>query len=109
MTGAVGTAGGILMTTGADAAEVHLFRLVTVKVCVPSGRPVTVYVVPEPVISVPPVLRVRDQIPVAGRPLSATLPVDTVQVGWVIVPTTGACGSGLTVTVVTADCALWHP
>ena len=80
ITGAVGTAGGVLITTGADAAEVHPFELVTVNVCEPAGRPVTVYVVPEPAISVPPVLRVRVQLPDAGRPLSATLPVDTEQV-----------------------------
>ena len=71
-----------------------------------AGRPVTVYVVPEPAISVPPVLRVRVQLPDAGRPLSATLPVDKSQVGWVIVPITGVPGSGLTVTAVDADAAL---
>lgn len=80
ITGAVGTAGGVLITTGADASEVHPLELVTVNVCEPAGRPVTVYVVPEPAISVPPVLRVRVQLPDAGRPLSATLPVDIEQV-----------------------------
>ena len=29
-------------------------------------------------------------VPEEGNPLSATLPVATVQVGWVIAPTTGA-------------------
>jgi hypothetical protein len=48
-------------------------------------------------------------VPVAGNPLSATLPVFTEQVGWVIVPTTGAEGSALTVIVVTADGRLWQP
>jgi hypothetical protein len=31
-------------------------------------------------------------VPVAGKPLNATLPVPTLQVGWVIVPTVGAVG-----------------
>jgi hypothetical protein len=31
-------------------------------------------------------------VPVAGNPLNATLPVPTLQVGWVIVPTVGAVG-----------------
>jgi hypothetical protein len=41
---------------------------------------------------VPPGERVRVQVPDAGNPLKATLPVATVQVGWVMVPTTGAVG-----------------
>ena len=65
--------------------------------------------VPEPVIADPPVLRVRVQLPDDGRPLSATLPVATEQVGWVMVPTTGAAGRVLRVTVVTADDELWQP
>ena len=48
--------------------------------------------VPVPVVFVPPGLRVSVQVPVAGRPLSTTLPVATVQVGWVMVPTVGAEG-----------------
>jgi len=48
-------------------------------------------------------------VPAAGKPLRATLPVETEQVACVIVPTTGAEGSGLTVTAVTADGRLWHP
>jgi hypothetical protein len=97
------------MTTGADAAEVHPFELVTVNVCEPAGRPVTVYVIPEPAISAPPVLRVSVQLPVAGKPLRTTLPVATEHVGWVIIPTVGAEGRELTVIEVKADCALWHP
>jgi hypothetical protein len=31
-------------------------------------------------------------VPVEGSPLSKTLPVETAQVGWVMVPTTGASG-----------------
>ena len=62
-----------------------------------------------PVCMAPPGLRVRVHVPVAGKPLRATLPVETEQVAWVIVPTTGAEGSGLTVTAVTAEGRLWQP
>ena len=48
--------------------------------------------VPVPVIVVEPTDSVTVQVPVMGEPLRATLPVATVQVGWVIVPTTGADG-----------------
>ena len=74
--GTVGTAGCVLMTTGADAADVHPFELVTVNVCEPATRPVTFTVEVEPVI--PPGFTV--QFP-AGSPPSTTLPVETVQVG----------------------------
>ena len=47
-----------------------------------------VVLVPVPVI--PPGLIVH--VPVAGRPLSTTLPVARAHVGCVIVPTTGAAG-----------------
>ncbi len=96
--GMVGTAGCVLMTTGAEAADVHPFELVTVNVYVPAARPVTVTVAVEPVIL--PGLTV--QLP-EGSPPRTTLPVELVQVGWVIVPIVGADGRGLTVTVVVAD------
>ena len=47
---------------------------------------------PLPVIVAPPGLAVTVQIPDAGNPLSATLPVGTPHMGWVIAPTTGAVG-----------------
>ena len=62
-----------------------------------------------PVCVAPPGLRVRVHVPAAGKPLRATLPVDTEQVACVTVPTTGAEGRGLTVTVVNADGRLWQP
>ena len=48
--------------------------------------------VPEPVVIIPPGDRVRVQVPVEGRPFKIILPVDTVQVGSMIVPITGAPG-----------------
>jgi hypothetical protein len=48
--------------------------------------------VPVPVVVVPPGVRVKVQLPVAGKPFKITLPVATEQVGWVIVPTVGAVG-----------------
>jgi len=72
----------------------HPLEFVTVKLYDPGANPVMVNVVVDPVRF--PGLIV--QVP-AGSPLSATLPVETVQVGWVIVPTTGAAGMALTVTV----------
>jgi hypothetical protein len=59
---------------------------------VPLGKPVIVVVVPVPVV-VPPGLRVNVHVPVAGKPLRATLPVETLQVGCVTVPTEGAAGA----------------
>ena len=52
------------------------------------AKPETVVVVPVPEIA--PGLSV--QVPEAGKPLKATLPVGVVQVGGVIVPTIGAAG-----------------
>jgi hypothetical protein len=51
-----------------------------------------VVLVPVPVVVVPPGVRVKVQLPVAGKPFKITLPVATEQVGWVIVPTVGAVG-----------------
>ena len=64
--------------------------LVTVKVYVSATSPVTVVLVPVPVDVVPPGSLVNVQVPVAGRLLSTTLPVGSLHVGCVIVPTTGA-------------------
>ena len=51
-----------------------------------------VVLVPVPVVAIPPGLRVKVQVPVAGKPFKVTLPVDTEQVGCTIVPTEGAVG-----------------
>ena len=43
-------------------------------------------------VVVPPGDLVSVHVPVAGKPDKTTLPVATLQVGWVIVPTVGAVG-----------------
>ena len=53
-----------------------------------------VVLVPDPVVVSPPGCRVRVQDPEEGNPLKNTLPVETLQLGWVMVPTTGAVGVG---------------
>ena len=54
-------------------------------------KPVTVPVVPLPVKE-PEGEPVTVHVPEAGKPLKATLPVASAQVGWVITPTVGAEG-----------------
>lgn len=98
-TGAEGISGCVLMTTFADAGEVQPRALVTVKVYVPGESPAIVVLVPEPVLVVPPGLRVTVHSPVEGRLLSITLPVGRAQVGCVTVPGTGAVGLAFTVRV----------
>lgn len=93
ITGAVGVAGCIGIAALPEAAEVQpLDCRVTVKVkVVLPARPLNVAVVVLPVIVAPPGVAVTVQL-LAGRLLRATLPVATVQVGAVIVPTVGADG-----------------
>ena len=54
--------------------------------------------VPVPVVVMLPGVLVRVQVPDDGSPVSSTLPVALVQVGWMIEFTVGAAGMGLTVT-----------
>jgi hypothetical protein len=91
-TGAVGVAGWVLITTFPDDTEMQPDALVTVNVYVPAGIPVTVVLVPDPVVVTAPGVLVNVHVPDAGKPLNTTLPVATLQVGWVIVPTVGAVG-----------------
>ena len=79
------------MVTHVEDTDVHPARFVTVNVQVPSVRPVTVVVVPEPLVDVAPGFRVRVQFP-EGSPVKGTLPVATEQDGCVMVPVTGAAG-----------------
>lgn len=92
ITGAGGVTGCALITNSADAGETHPAALATVKVQVPALIPVTVRVDPVPVTLKLPGKRVRVHVPEAGRPLSATLPVESAQVGRVMAPITGAPG-----------------
>ena len=63
-----------------------------------------------PVVVDPPGLRVRVHVPDEGNPLNATLPVASVQVGWVMVPITGAVGiGGGTLTTTLDDDGEVHP
>ena len=49
-------------------------------------------------------------VPVAGNPLNTTLPVETKQVGCVIVPTVGAVGvAGWTLITTLAEACEIHP
>ena len=86
ITGAVGVIGCKLTTALAAAREIHPPLLVTVKLYVPPVNPVTTVLVPLPVTDPGLIVQVPE-----GRPLNATLPM-VVQVGWVIVPTTGVAG-----------------
>jgi len=54
--------------------------------------PDIVVLVPVPELVVPPGDLVIVQVPEDGNPVNSTFPVATVQVGWVIVPATGADG-----------------
>lgn len=90
--GAPGVTGCVLITTAEDDAEMQEEAFVTVKVYVPDDRELIVVEVPVPVVVVPPGERVIVHVPVAGKPLIATLPVASMQVGWVEVPITGTEG-----------------
>jgi hypothetical protein len=108
--GAVGVDGCILITTLPDAGEVHPEALVTVKVCVPAARPDIVVLVPVPVAVIPPGLLVNVHVPVGGKSFKTTLPVATVQVGWVIAPTAGAVGvNGCALITTLPDVGEVHP
>lgn len=56
-----------------------------------AGKPLNTAVVEEPVMLKPPGCAITVHA-AFGKPLRSTLPVDTLQVGGVIVPTTGAVG-----------------
>jgi hypothetical protein len=109
-TGVVGVDGCVLITTLPDATEVHPDSKVTVKEYVPAASPDIVVLVPVPVVVVPSRFLVNVHVPVAGNPFKITLPVATVQVGWVIVPIKGEVGViGLALMTTFADAVEVHP
>jgi hypothetical protein len=110
-TGAAGVTGCATIAILADAAEVHPEMLVTLKVKVVAAvSPETVVVVPELVVLIRTGVLTSVQVPLAGNPLSATLPVATAQVGWLMVPTTGAEGvTGCASMATLDDAAEVHP
>ncbi len=59
-------------------------------------------VAPDPGVITPPGFLVINQLP-AGSPLKLTVPVDTVQVGFIMVSTTGAGGAGGWGSIITLD------
>jgi hypothetical protein len=91
------------MITSEDAGEVQPLEFVTVKLYDPGANPVIVTLVVEPVRFPGLIVQLPD-----GKPLNTTLPVETVQEGWVIWPTVGAAGTALTVTA-TWESALENP
>jgi hypothetical protein len=110
MTGALGVTGCTLMTNSAEAGDTHPAAFATVNVYAPGGIAVTVRVVPVPLIVTFPGMRVSVHVPVAGRPLRETLPVDRAQVGCVMVPITGAAGvSGWELITTFDEAAETHP
>jgi hypothetical protein len=74
--GAIGVTGRALITTLAEATEVHPAELVTVYVCEPTAMPERVVLVVDPAM----VPGLMVQLP-AGKPLNMTLPVAKIQVG----------------------------
>src|SRR5512145_2977215 len=103
--GAAGVTGWALITTLAEADEVHPAALVTVKLWVPVASVLIVVLAVFPVMA--PGLTV--QLP-AGKPLSTTLPVATAQVGCVIAPTVGAAGvAGWALITTLAEADEVHP
>lgn len=81
--------------------DTHPAADVTVNVYVPAASPLTVVPEADPLEVMLPGFRVRVHEPV-GKPVSTTLPVGTVHVGWAITPTAGAAGMAFTVSVYVA-------
>ena len=100
-TGADGDPGCALITTLAEAKEIHPAALVTVKAYVPATSPDRVVLDPVPEIA--PGLMI--QFP-GGKLVRTTLPVGTAQEGWVMAPIIGANGLGFTVTLTFTT--VWH-
>ena len=87
ITGVDGGVGAELITTFSDDPDVHP-DIVTVNEYVPAESPDMVVLDPVPVV-VPPGVLLNVQVPDDGRSFNTTLPVESEQVGWVIVPIVG--------------------
>ena len=77
-----------------ETKDTQPLSLVTVNVWMPDASPLKVVPVPVPERVAPPGLSVTVQEPLTGSPLSDTLPVATLQLGWVMDPNEGAAGVG---------------
>lgn len=103
--GADGVKGCVLIITFSDATDVHPTELVTVKVCVPAGKSDIVVPAPVPEIELGLMVHVPD-----GKSFNITLPVETEQVGWVIIPIVGTEGvSGCAFIITSAVAIEVHP
>ena len=81
-----------------------------VKLYVPAGSPDIVVLFPVPVKITVPGYRVSVHMPVSINPFNSTLPVDSSQDGWVILPTAGGGGIAGWAFITTAeDTAEVHP
>jgi len=76
--------------------------LVTVKVYVPAARPVSVELVPVPVVVILSGLLIMVHVPLDGKPFRTTLPVPPWHVRLVINPIDGASGISLTCKAIVA-------
>lgn len=101
MDGTTGVEGCILITTLAEGCEMHPPALVIVKLYVFAASPVIVMLVPVPDVVRLPGFLVRVHVSEEGNPFNVTLPVAISQVGWILVPTTGAEGDGGTALIIT--------
>lgn len=108
--GAGGINGCGFIRTLAEGTDAHPPEFVTINVYAPAKSVEIVAVVPVPVINTPSGFLVMVQVPITGKPLKSTLPVEIEQVGCEIVPITGAEGEAGCVSIITLDDATeTHP
>jgi hypothetical protein len=81
VTGIAGDGGCALIVTPFDDTDVQPDALVTIKVNVPAESPVTVVLLPVPLVVTEPGVLNNVQAPAEGNPLRTTLPVASVHVG----------------------------
>jgi hypothetical protein len=81
-----------LITTFAEAPEIHPVVLVTVKKYVPEASPVMIVLFPNPVVFIPAGVLITVHVPVEGNPSNSTLPDGAEHDGCVMTPTIGGEG-----------------